>query len=411
MHQSTLVIRATQFLLFLNTFVVESMFRQRDLGEKSIDLQVILKMGTWAFTLAFCLYFYRLWAAKMLRIDKFFELLLLFVVVLSCFYSPNIPYSLASAFSLVSVFALLFMSSFVLSNRQILWPIILGCTSVVFVSLIVYFAVPEFGRMKIWVDGREAIGSRLTGITGAANVVGYISAFCLLGLYYYRRYLPTRVPLVYWIFVGLNLIALLMSNSRTSLAALIVSVALASLVRMTSARFAAFFAIICLGIIAAVTINYDTLFSMLSRSGDASEITSGTGRTAIWSTVLHLIGERPLMGWGYASSIIILPEHSSSIGYTAAHAHNAFLQVLLTTGVFGLFAFLGVFIIKFYYALRARDPLNIAFITFLLIDGITEPIAFYGPATTSTLALATVLSLNYRDKHETDSGPYQQRLS
>lgn len=400
------IVKMTQFLLFWNTFAVESVFRQREFADKSIDFQILIKMGTWAFTFAFCLFFFRLWAKKMLRIDKFAEILLLIMIFISCFYAPNIPYSLASAFSLFAIFFLLFLSSFTLTNKQILWPIMLGCTTVATLSIIAYFVVPDFARMKEWVGGAHIIGPRLTGITGAANTIGYISAFCLLALYYFRHYLPKKTPLWFWTFVAINASALLMSNSRTSLIALILSIGMASLIRLNPKILAGFFTIVCLGIIIALNLDYEAVFSMLARSGDASEITTGTGRTAIWAETVKLINQRPLAGWGYASAVYVLPAHSSEIGFSITQAHNAFLQILLTTGFIGLFLFISAFAIKMYYAIKAQDSLNIAFIFFLMLVGITEPIAFGGTATTSTLVLATVLSLRYRSTYEADNPPH-----
>ncbi|MCB1562660.1 MAG: O-antigen ligase family protein [Alphaproteobacteria bacterium] len=409
--RETLFIKVTQFLLFWNTFVVETTLRTREFSNKSIDWQVMVKMGTWGLTFLLCLFFYKLWLRKMLRLDKFVEILLLTVIVISCFHAPNIAYSLASAFSLIAIFCMLFLASFTLTNKQILWPIILGCTAVTFISLITYFAMPDFARMKEWIGGVHVPGKRLSGIAGSANTVGYISAFCLLALYYYRGYFVGKIPLWFWGFVAVNGAALLMSNSRTSLAALILSIMIASLMRFNPTVLAAFCVAVCIGILLVFSIDLEALFALISRSGDAAEITTGTGRTAIWKTVIQLIGEKPLMGWGYASSVYILPQQSILIGYTVPHAHNAFLQIAFSTGMIGLSLFLLVFAIKIYFSFKMKDPMNMAFISFLLIDGMAEPIAFYGPATTTTLALAIVLSLRYRTGHEADYSPHQQRLS
>jgi hypothetical protein len=142
----------TKGLLFFNAVIAESILRHREFAEKSIDFQIIVKMGMWAITFAFCAYCFRLWVGKLTRIDKFMEVLFLAIVVVACFYAPNILYSLASAFSLFSVFFLLFLSSALLKNKEILWPIILGSTLVSAVSIVVYFVNPEFGRMMSYME-------------------------------------------------------------------------------------------------------------------------------------------------------------------------------------------------------------------------------------------------------------------
>jgi hypothetical protein len=66
---------------------------------------------------------------------------------------------------------------------------------------------------------------------------------------------------------------------------------------------------------------------------------------------------------------------------------------------------------KIYYAMKFRDPLNTSFMMFLVVESITECIAFQGPATLTSLVLATVLSLKFNEKNETSYYPHQQRLS
>jgi exopolysaccharide production protein ExoQ len=400
MLKKDFIYSTTKWLLFLNVFMAESVFRIRDYAEKSIDFQVVLKLGIWGLSFAFCVFYYRLWAKKLLQIDNIFQVLLLLLIVISCFYAPNTVYSLASAFSLIAVLFMLLMASAVLTKQELLRQIIFGCTLVITASIAVYFIVPDFGQMKEWVNGALVSSGRLSGITGTANACGYISAMALLALYYYRKHL-SRLTLTYWLFVAINLAGLMMSNSRTAMAALVLSILIASIISATPARVAGFFLCACIALLALATIDIETVFQMISRSGDASEIMSGTGRTAIWSAVFDLISQRPLFGWGYAASNTLIPAATADVGFTANHAHNAFLQVALSIGYVGLTLFIAMLLVKVYFSFKSREQLNIAFIFFLLIDGLTEPIAFQGPATTTTLVLATVLALNYRHKHGT----------
>ncbi|MGE0754807.1 MAG: O-antigen ligase family protein [Alphaproteobacteria bacterium] len=405
-----LIVNTTRWLLFINTFMAESVFRHRDYDDKSIDLQVILKLGVWMFSFLFCVYYYRLWARKLLQVDNFFQVILLAMIGVSCLYAPNFVYSAASAFSLIAILFMLLMASAVLTSKELIRQIIYGCSAVIFISIIVYFAAPDFGRMKEWVNGVLISSNRISGITGTANACGYIAAMALLGLYYYRQFLP-KPDRIYWLLVAINLAGLFMSNSRTAMAALLVALLMGGLITAGPARLAALCMGVCLVMITAFTIDYDMLFSLLSRSGEVSEITSGTGRTEIWAYTIELIHQRPFFGWGYASSNSIIPAAADEIGFVANHTHNAFLQIALSIGYTGLFVFVVLIGLKIFYSFRSRVQLNIAFIFFLLVDGLTEPIAFQGPATTTTLVLATVLALNYSHNHETDPPAHKQRLS
>ncbi|MGB4058176.1 MAG: O-antigen ligase family protein [Alphaproteobacteria bacterium] len=312
---------------------------------------------------------------------------------------------------MIAVFSLLFLASSVLTNSEIVLQLILGCTLVATLSIIAYYVIPDYARMKEWHGNLHLPGKRMAGITGTANAVGYITAMCLMALYFYREYLPKRLPLRYWIFVALNLFALIMSNSRTSMVALIGAIIIGKIVKLSSQRLMIFFTAICLAIIFIATVDLDFVFSLIARSGEAEEIKTGTGRSKIWDTVFRLIGEKPIFGWGYGSSTFILPAESKVIGESVTSAHNSFLQVLLSVGFVGLFFFILVMGTKLYFSLKSKEPLNIGFISFLLINGMTESIAFQGVATTTTLVLAIVLALNYRtEDDETSDTAHQQRL-
>ncbi len=392
------VYNTTKWLLFLNVFMTAAVFRIRDYADKSIDLQVMLKLGIWGISLIFCLFCYRLWVKKLFQIDNVLLIPLLMLIIASCFYSLDRAYSLASAFSLVAVLFMFFMASAVLTTQEFLQQIIRGCTTVVAASIAVYFIDPEFGRMKEWVNGVLTTSTRLSGITGAANACGYIAAMALLVLCYYRK-LPTHTGIIYWLCIGINVAGLIMSDSRTSMAALIFSLLITSAITTSKARLAAFCLFICIALVSLATLDMDSVFQMLSRSGDIYEISTGTGRTAIWAVVVDLIHQRPLWGWGYASSNILIPEAAVDIGFTAGHAHNAFLQIILSVGYIGLALFAAILLIKIYFSFISRELVAFALISFLFIGGLTEPIAFYGPASTTTLALATLLALNYRHNH------------
>ncbi len=400
--QQGFIYSATKWLLFLNVFVTLSVFRIRDYADKSMDFQVMLKLGIWSISFAFCLFCYRLWARRLLRIDNIVLVPLLILIVLSCFYAPHVTYSLASAFSLIAVLCMWLMASSVLTTQALLRQIILACTVIMAASITVYFINPDFGRMKEWVNGVLVTSSRLSGITGAANACGYIAAMALLCLYYYRQHLK-RFSLNYWLCVAINMAGLLMSGSRTAMAALALSLLIAGIVTVTTARMAGFFLCLCIGLIALASIDLETVFQLLSRSGDVSEIMSGTGRTAIWAAVLDLISQRPLFGWGYAASQTLIPAATIDVGFTASHAHNALLQVTLSIGYVGLIIFIAMLLIKIYFSLKLRNQPGIAFLFFMLIAGLTEPIAFHGPATASALVLATALALNYRHRDATQT--------
>jgi O-antigen ligase len=135
------------------------------------------------------------------------------------------------------------------------------------------------------------------------------------------------------------------------------------------------------------------IFKMVSRSGNVSEITSFTGRTEIWNAVLKLSAAEPWMGYGYASSVFVLPQHASEVGFATSHAHNLFLQLLLTTGVIGVSLFVISVIVIFLRAAVQRDRTVFAMMLFVIFNGITESSGFTTLANICTFAFAIAVTL------------------
>jgi exopolysaccharide production protein ExoQ len=86
----------------------------------------------------------------------------------------------------------------------------------------------------------------------------------------------------------------------------------------------------------------DLVWAMLGRDPTL------TGRTVLWTLVLNLIWEHPLLGWGYGA--MWLPNDpvtlaiSEAVGWQVPQAHNALLEVMLEMGIVGLilvFIFIG----------------------------------------------------------------------
>jgi len=71
-----------------------------------------------------------------------------------------------AAFSVIVNFSLLVFSASVLDTRSIIKTISAALVLISVVSIVVYFAIPDLGRMKIWQPGGIVNSKRLTGVTG-----------------------------------------------------------------------------------------------------------------------------------------------------------------------------------------------------------------------------------------------------
>jgi O-antigen ligase len=142
-----------------------------------------------------------------------------------------------------------------------------------------------------------------------------------------------------WVIALPCLAALALSISRAATVALIVALVVSHRDRIIQtlgwpllAGLGAAVTGIALGVVALDDpgnwLSGETL-SALSKTGDVRELTSLTGRTEIWEYTIRQVAERPLLGFGPATSRIVLADH---VGYT----HNLWLNVMFCSGVIGL---------------------------------------------------------------------------
>jgi O-antigen ligase len=74
---------------------------------------------------------------------------------------------------------------------------------------------------------------------------------------------------------------------------------------------------------------------------DPHALTTLTGRTVIWQTIIDLSREHIWLGYGFETFREVL-RYATPHHWQAAQAHNAYLMVLLQTGIIGLTAFSGI---------------------------------------------------------------------
>jgi O-antigen ligase len=108
-----------------------------------------------------------------------------------------------------------------------------------------------------------------------------------------------------------------------------------------------------------------------------------TGRTELWALVLHLIWQKPLLGWGYSAmwlpSDAITQAISDAVGWDVPQAHNALLEVTLELGLAGLVIVMSFVAISFWRAVRCLisgryklGMFSLVFFLGILISGTTE---------------------------------------
>ena len=211
------------------------------------------------------------------------------------------------------------------------------------------------------------MGMAATRNTGFARYAAISALVALPGLMRKGR-LPVRI--IWGIVFTASLYALIIANGRTETLAFVGSVAVI-LVAEKAKRTVNILVATAAAILLGLRGFYSGFYLYITRTGHVD--TTMTGRTVTWEEGLHLLWKSPWMGFGFQADRY----------YLAQHMHNAFLHVLIQSGLLGGVAILiglvivWFYLIKYFFLQQPSDKSLIppeipAVFLFVTISSITE---------------------------------------
>ncbi|HEV3007018.1 MAG TPA: O-antigen ligase family protein [Pirellulales bacterium] len=374
-------------LLGLLVFVNEANFRApTDMEEFSFDWQIGARLLVGAACGLFGLSSWRFLASDLCRPPMLLALLLGIWAALGVPFALN-PVHAAGA--TCSLWCMLFFAPALmrqLGPRQIAATILVSLLTFLAVSWVAQFVAPELGAFEQ--DSGEEPVFRLGGLTHP-NALGRNASFAVamalvLGIGGYARWRALAVPIAF------ALVTLAATGSRTSMltAAACCGLIWVRRVSWTSIVAAACAAALAAALMAATGATVKDLAGGISRTGDAEEIYSFTGRTELWDFVAGRIADSPCFGYGYGGGrFVIVGAHFFATG----HAHNELLNVTLNVGLFGGAMLLGMFAVLFVQMLRSPSSFPDLIVLLLFLGGLTESNVFSTTANWNTVALLMAL--------------------
>jgi O-antigen ligase len=402
---------ATLALVFAMVFLTDAVFRVREYQDKDVDFQVLLKLAVWTAIAAVALCHAKRWVGAILTPTNLPWLMLLAWLFVTAAVSQSPAYSAVAAFSILACVLFCAYAFATIDRIAIFSAVIAAIVVFCLISIVLYFAVPEFGRYVYWLNEQRYVSNRLSGIAGSANNMGRLAAFGLVIIGIYARELHAANR--WFVPVGALIMAaaLVMTNSRTSMMMVVVILGAFHLLTRQRLYIAVFAVSLALVSLAAILPAGDDALRVISRSGSIEEVASFTGRTDIWYAVAKLAEAKPWTGFGYASSVFVLPQHEREVGFLTSHAHNVVLQLLLTTGWVGVGLFLLSILSVGLRAIILGDRATLAILSFVLLNGITESSGFTTLANICSIAFAMAVTLPPERRVHEIYRPYQRRFS
>lgn len=293
----------------------------------------------------------------------------------SSFSSITVEQSFASTISILAVLLMTVTAMVQLGLIRFVTVAFHSMSLFILVSWFLYFFVPEVGVFLEPIPGGE-FTARMSGLAHP-NTLGQCAGLTLIvGVALYQFYGQRSKWRVF--VIVLAAIALVASLSRTSLVSTVLGLIAMNYRTIFSDNNRKW---ITLGIVLFVPTFFVVAtqvdlgekiaekMTIVSKSGDADELTSATGRAEIWQHALYLISKRPMVGYGAATSKYYLSDYSH-------YTHNILLNIAFSTGVFG--GLLGLIMILYQAASVFLRPhvLTSSVIVFILVNGFFENVIF-----------------------------------
>jgi exopolysaccharide production protein ExoQ len=256
------------------------------------------------------------------------------------FISPIWAEDLSLTIRRVVAFGILWIAAVAVARRAslreiILW-LFLSTTLFVFIGIA---AEMLFGTFRPFASGYRFAGTMHPNYQGMQCGLLMLSGMAAADV-------EKRWRAIFWACALLGFVLLILSGSRTSLAATLIAFA----VYVTTISSRRTKAAIAVGIGIALFVVFVLLGPVLQPNvkdaillgrGDSASVDSFTGRTMIWEDVAYYTRQRPILGYGYGGfwtpvhvNVISEEEHQA-----IPNSHSTYIEYLLTLGPVGLVAY------------------------------------------------------------------------
>lgn len=412
----TLDFRPTAFFIGLYVQFFSFLFlvhlRQRDFDDFSFDWAIYTQLTILLIGAA-----YVLWNAKRLLTawpwNDFISILLTIFLVLSALSligSPNPGYGASTIGILLNLLGICAVLTLRLRPGELQSVLAIALLPPVVLSLVTHFTQTEMNLA--WGMSTDYSVPRLRGVSGTP--VGMSQQCAFLGMLAIARMATAQRRQTAWIIFGLAVIPLgayvsWLSESRSPPLAFLIAVFVSMVLYYKPfGRMSLLISIVgCMVILPMFYFVLEqgvsqSVLAGLSRTGQATEISTLTGRVEIWTVVFELISQKPYLGHGLGSGVIIIREAFEGTNLDIVHSHNLPMHMAYSMGVGGAVVISLLIFTIFIRAYRTEDLMVLMVVIFLFMSNITETsILTNRPSFVTFLFLllaCRLLSLRSKDK-------------
>ncbi|WP_445773638.1 O-antigen ligase family protein [Shewanella sp.] len=398
--ERTRILHFVGLCFFVFLFFSQFTLRTPTYGERSVDVQVIVK-------LLFHLFIFMLFLPGILKSISsiynertyYFSLMCFFLLLSTLISNYSGWYSYYSFFYVFLTLHFTIVVYKLLGRDRVLIVFFNVCTFLFFISVILYYANPSIARYAYWTLDGFYFSARMQGVVGHPNTLAFLSVTSIFLLYYFysKELLKKHVAFFYLLFF---LGVLFLTNSKTNIFSLLFCFSLVFFIRGKTYEISLlFFIFVFVFFLSSLVFGWvDVFLKGISRTGDIEEILTFTGRTYIWDFILDLIFQQPILGWGYANTAALLVDNSEYIGFTVAQAHSTYFQLLISGGFVCFFLYIALVFRMFFLFVSKRDYMSIMLLVHFMVVGLSESMVFNTVPNLPFVFFILLVVIGYNDR-------------
>lgn len=345
----------------------------------SAAISALLKYAIWFSSLAFLVIRPHRTIRTAMKAKAILGLSFLCVVSFVWSDFPELTLERISSYMQMFTFSLYVASRF--GSRQSLNLLVYALTITVLSSLFMAIALPSLGT-HVHEGNIVAKGIFIHKNTLGVHMV--LSSLLYLEFLLYSK----GKSIFYAAGLLLSILLILLATSKSALGNLLVGIAAVFFYNRLRAKgkllviIVDFFLLILIPTVFIIATNWFEILESIGRDPTL------TGRTYIWEYALESIKHNYLLGHGYSTFWIPGIGNASEASrqyfqgvWVPPHGHNAFIDVLLSTGIFGLLFLVISFVSSYFgtlrnilFSRRLEDMWHLALLHFLIIYSMTETI-------------------------------------
>jgi O-antigen ligase/tetratricopeptide (TPR) repeat protein len=364
---------------------------------RNIYFRVVAELGGLALVWALCFGSEEL----DLRYEPIFWALVAFVsaALVSAFVSPARDHSLFGDFERMGGawawfhLALFFLLLRTLRDHEWSWVL----NAALMVSIVV--SVGTILEHSTIASATRLSSSMLAASSSTVGNSGLLAAYLLfaIALAVYLASTSMRVRLLYLAAVGINLLALVYAENRSTVIGLALGAVTGALIlaalntsprrRWIAPAAAIGLAVLIAGISAGIRAFPSSAFTrsaptVLRRLALTDAAGSDESRTMQWRAAIEGFKDRPLLGYGLENHDLVWSAHLDPGIYRLDtdvfdKTHNQYLELLATTGLIGTLAFLGIWLAIAVTLIRAYRDDRISAASLAILSGLQVAYAIY----------------------------------